>query len=49
MRMVEKETGGSTGNNCIKEKKVKIVFAEDGQKSVEGAHRGHHKLKESMG
>ena len=29
-------------NNCIKDENEKVVFAEDGRKSVERAHRGHH-------
>ena len=42
MRVMKKEANDLAGNNCIKDKNGSIVFVEDGRKSVEGAHGGHH-------
>ena len=41
IRMV-KETSDSTGNNCIRNNNGKIVFAENGLKSVEESHENHY-------
>ena len=40
--MMEKEASDLAGNNCIRDIKGKILLAEDGRKSVERAHGGHH-------
>ena len=38
MRMMKKEANDLAGNNCIKDKNKKIVFAEDGRKRVWKEH-----------
>ena len=38
MRMMKKEANDLAGNNCIKDKNKKIVFAEDGRKRVWKQH-----------
>ena len=42
MRVMKKEANDLAGNNCIKDKNGKIIFAENGRKSVERAHGGNH-------
>ena len=42
MRMMKKEASDLAVNNCINDNNAKIVFAEDGWKSVEGAHGSQH-------
>ena len=42
IRMVKKKEKDLVGSNCVRDKNGKIVFAEDGHKSVEEAHGGHH-------